>query len=202
MSLLIETDRCVFVPPVLQSQSPFHAPVLFSCTESLSFCQCRFPHNGPFYLSFFLFTCQCWTHDGKPRNPFSMPVPIKLVTMLSWNNKYVRNNFCCNYVTRCVDLLFLGHRLNWRGYRFFPVVGQASGREINMTKHLPCFSILFLFCFMAAVAMETAALPRAPEAQVGDRSLDVVSDPQSTFTVITLSRLHATSRCCWAWLWM
>lgn len=37
---------------------------------------------------------------------------------------------------------------------------------------------------MAAVAMETAALPTMPEAQVGDHSLDVVSDPQSTLTVI------------------
>lgn len=37
---------------------------------------------------------------------------------------------------------------------------------------------------MAAVAMETAALPTVPEAQVGDHSLDVVSDPHSTLTVI------------------
>jgi len=37
---------------------------------------------------------------------------------------------------------------------------------------------------MAVVAMETAALPTMPEAQVGDHSLDVVSDPLSTHTVI------------------
>lgn len=37
---------------------------------------------------------------------------------------------------------------------------------------------------MAAVAMETAALPTVPEAQVGDHSLDVVSDPHSTLTLI------------------
>lgn len=37
---------------------------------------------------------------------------------------------------------------------------------------------------MAAVAMETAALPTVPEAQVGDHSPDVVSDPHSTLTVI------------------
>lgn len=42
---------------------------------------------------------------------------------------------------------------------------------------------LVFFCFMAAVAMETAALPTVPEAQVGDHSLDVVSDPQSTLAV-------------------
>lgn len=55
---------------------------------------------------------------------------------------------------------------------------------------------------MAAVAMETAALPRAPEAQVGDRSLDVVSDPQSTFNAITLpfacSAAEVDCECKWS----